>query len=81
MHKEKVWPERTPGSCRGRFCLKVSTSGVPQVELELRGGLGWEGGGRLGVPQGLELYVLVAQRFLATKEGRTTNNYNSKIHL
>lgn len=59
--KEMVWPEgRKPGSCRGRFNLRVNTSGVPQVELELDGGLGWEGGGSLGVPQGLELYVLKA---------------------
>lgn len=82
MHKEVVCPERrTPGSCRGRFCLKASISGVPQVELEVGGGLEWEGGGRLGVPQALEFYVLVAQRFLATKEDRITNNYSSKIHL
>lgn len=51
------------------WCLKGGT--------ELSGNLGWERGERFRVPQGLELHVLVAQSFSATKKGKIINNNNN----
>lgn len=77
---EMVWSDRTPGSCREKFRLRVGTSGGPRAEVELHWDLGWERGGRFGVPLGLEHHVLAVHSSSAKKEDRTTTT-NSKPPL